>query len=80
MSIFREWHDFVTYPLDPDAVVTEQRRLRTDDATITTYDLVEQSRTVEQTTIVNDKTLLEKTESIRDKSPVLWKDGVFEEK
>lgn len=39
MSIFREWHDFVTYPLDPDAVRTEARRLRTDDATIATHEL-----------------------------------------
>ncbi len=29
MPMFREWHDFVTYPLDPERIKTAQERLDT---------------------------------------------------
>ena len=29
MPMFREWHDFVTYPLEPERVKTAQERLDT---------------------------------------------------
>src|SRR5689334_16447320 len=39
--ILRDWHDFVTYPLDPDAVQTDARRLKTDDATLATQGMTD---------------------------------------
>jgi len=39
MSLFWSWHDFAIYPLDTEAVRTEERRLRTDDASIAVHQI-----------------------------------------